>query len=380
MRSQLIEPQSKATHLEGIDHIRAILAILIVFYHCLNLLSYEAQAINSNKSPFDFWQITTNPFWAFIIEGHTAVAGFMVLSGFIFSYTAGLHNINALKFYKNRFLRIYPLFITLFAVSLISEPQSFQLIGFLQTLIMFSDLQGALIIGPFAAMFWALAVEFKFYFLFTFLQKFLNRYGILWIILLILEFSILLSLTFLSGKTNPRDLYYWTFVGRLPQFLFGMLAGNLRFKHQTQIESSPNYQKILLFFSASATLLLTISLFNQSGGWPALSLFKIFYGVIEGFTWAFFIYTYLSVSQYLPRFLNLALSKVALLSYSIYLLHIPLIRILPQYFNITFSDLPNLNSQIYALLIVLPCLIVISTLTYYTIEKPFLSLKTKYLE
>ena len=91
-------------YLPAVDHLRGFAAALIVFYHGLHLISYEMKF----NAPFSFspWPETNNPFLAVLIEGHTAVALFMVLSGFIFAYGALGREIAYLPFIRNRFLRI----------------------------------------------------------------------------------------------------------------------------------------------------------------------------------------------------------------------------------------------------------------------------------
>ena len=57
-----------------------------MFYHGLHVLSYFPRA--QGGDPYRFWIHTRNPLLALLEEGHTAVALFMVLSGFVFSVSA----------------------------------------------------------------------------------------------------------------------------------------------------------------------------------------------------------------------------------------------------------------------------------------------------
>src|SRR5690606_8813510 len=68
----------------AIDHLRAYAAVLIVLYHGLLLLSYQARFL----APFgiDHWLPPGKLQLAPLAEGHTAVSLFMVLSGFILTY------------------------------------------------------------------------------------------------------------------------------------------------------------------------------------------------------------------------------------------------------------------------------------------------------
>jgi uncharacterized membrane protein len=80
MRSKNIE------YLVGIDHLRALAALLIVFYHGQQLFYLDTMRLRGLVA--EPWARANDPFSALVIEGHTAVALFMVLSGFIFTYGA----------------------------------------------------------------------------------------------------------------------------------------------------------------------------------------------------------------------------------------------------------------------------------------------------
>ena len=57
-----------------------------------------------------------NPLVSLVDEGHSGVALFMVVSGFIFTVIAGAREVHYGGFLRNRIIRIYPLFV--FAVFL----------------------------------------------------------------------------------------------------------------------------------------------------------------------------------------------------------------------------------------------------------------------
>jgi len=92
-------------YLPEVDHLRAFAALLIVFYHGLHLL--RSRLLHDQPFDFSHWVSTENPLLAAIAEGHTAVALFMVLSGFIFTWGAWGHQVRYGAFVVNRVLRIY---------------------------------------------------------------------------------------------------------------------------------------------------------------------------------------------------------------------------------------------------------------------------------
>src|SRR5690606_19026122 len=135
---------------------------------------------------------------------HTAVALFMVLSGFIFTYGTYGRSVDYGRFMTNRLLRIYPLFVCVLMVGIAANPASFKLDAFITTILPLANVQ-LLQTGPFTAMAWAVAVEFQFYLVFPFLLRFLNA-GVLRFILSILACALLFRLIAVGLGGNARDL------------------------------------------------------------------------------------------------------------------------------------------------------------------------------
>ena len=98
-------------YLPAIDHLRACAALLIVLYHGLHLFSYQARFQASFG--IDHWLQPGNVLLAALAEGHTAVALFMVLSGFILTLGSLDDAVEYRPFIRNRLLRTYPLFLLL---------------------------------------------------------------------------------------------------------------------------------------------------------------------------------------------------------------------------------------------------------------------------
>lgn len=357
----------------ALDHIRAYAAILIVLYHTLNNVSYQ---ILYNK-PFDFdhWIYTNNPLHAFIIEGHTAVALFMVLSGFIFTYGALGRKIEYTGFVKNRVLRIYPLFIFLIFVGICIYPQNFSFPALLQTLFGFANVQGSLNLGAFSAMFWAISVEFQFYLIFPFLFMLMKSdYKKLFYLL---GLAIIFRITGTLLDANIREISYWTILGRIDQFILGMIAA----KWFRELNDKKEKLFKIAFLPNLILIFLAMLLFNKLGGWVAIENWKIIWTTIEGLLWAIFIVSYLVIFNSYTNPISKILAKLGELSFSIYLIHFVVIQIIVSkglFFVLDIS--PFKNAILSSVVIVLPITIVVSLLTYNLIEKPFLKLRVKYLK
>ena len=106
-----------------------------------------------------------------IHEGHTGVALFIVLSGFIFIYGSADKKIIYLQFLRNRILRIYPLMITMTIIGISVFPEKFTIDGLICTVLPLQNTPTALRLGSYSSLFWTIAVEFQFYLLFPFLPQ-----------------------------------------------------------------------------------------------------------------------------------------------------------------------------------------------------------------
>ncbi len=256
-------------YLPAVDHLRGFAAALIVFYHGLHLISYEMKF----NAPFSFspWPQTNNPFVAVLIEGHTAVALFMVLSGFIFAYGALGRKIAYLPFIRNRFLRIYPLFMVLTLLGLLVYPERFTLFAMLNTIFFRANTAASLPLGAFSAMFWAIAVEFQFYLLFPLLHKIWTRLGG-WSLALLLTLALVIKGLVAVNAESVRDLAYFTLVGRMDQFLLGMI---LAWAYQI----TRDHEQIMAHafpFTLAAIIALLFGFHKLAGGWPSESFLKIY--------------------------------------------------------------------------------------------------------
>jgi peptidoglycan/LPS O-acetylase OafA/YrhL len=358
------------SYVAGVDHLRAFAALLIVAYHGFQLFS-ALFVFNAAFAP-EQWVRTTNPIAAVLIEGHTAVALFMVLSGFIFTRAALGHTIRYGAFIRNRLLRIYPLFVLLLLTGIYARPEAYAPVPFLQTLLLGANLPGRLDVGDFSAMFWAIAVECQFYLLFPFLLGFLQRLGWRWLAGALVLCLLLRAAAVLEGA-HARNLSYITLLGRLDQFLLGMaLARSMR--------DHAGWWRPWVLPGAAVAVIAVLAIFHRLGGWPVESPWKIVWPFVEGAVWALFIGGYLTVADRLPGLVSRALAAVGTVSYSIYLLHFLVIEQLVRH---RWGWQPSGNGRVDALLttacLATPAILAASALTYYVVERPFLSLRGAYL-
>ncbi len=363
---------SNRQYLAAVDHVRAFAAILIVFYHCTGLLLPRF----TNAGVVDQHIHTTNPFGTLIFEGHTAVALFMVLSGFIFTVGTLGHGVSFTRFMANRLLRIYPLFVLLILVGLAAFSGSLNIGSLFMTLIGLGNYPGALNLGAVSAMFWAVAVEMQFYLLFPLLNRILTRSGLstftkMLAAVIVVRFIVW---TYSGPRHDAQSFLYFNLAGRIDEFLIGMIAAwfFVRKRHWFQ-----GWWK----FAAAAGLALTaLWLANQYDLLAANGRSRLVWVDGEAAMWALVILTYaatLRSSNLVSRFA----ARIGEISYSIYLLHFVLVQItMKEHWIIDPpGSTPLEQAFLTATFIVLPLLLLASFVTYHGVERPFLNLRMRYL-
>lgn len=359
-------------YIGGVDHLRGIAALWIVAYHGMQI--FRAYPLGDVVSRGALWLHNQNPLLALIVEGHTAVGLFLVLSGFILAYGNRDCDIDWWQFVRNRLLRIAPLMIALTVVGTYAFPQSFKFEGFWQHVLLQSNLPGANPMGPFALMFWTIAVEFQFYLVFPFLLRFLRARGLRYVAAAIGLALITRAVAVLHGA-NPRDMSYWTIVGRFDQFLLGMALG---LTYRPGILHG--WRRLVPAGVAAIGLVIgSIYGFHRAGGWPAVAFWKMAWPTAEGLVWTAFILVYLEASPWIWSGIARPLCALGTLSFSVYLVHRIVIDGMSKTgWLLTVSAVPAPWNSILNLLIAIPIIVALSCLTYYVIEKPFLDLRGGY--
>lgn len=358
-------------YLSRLDHLRFFAAALVVLFH------YFHTQLGDLRSG--------NPLVSLIDEGHTGIALFMVISGFIFTLIAGDREIQYTGFLKNRVLRIYPLFI--FAVFLqlfISTYNDHRNYGFLQLLGWLMPFRSETVpLSPQFVQLWTIWVEFQFYLIFPFLLAFTrrsgNRYLWAWLGLLILTRALVFA-----ASGSVRFLAYETIFGRLDQFIVGMLlARHWQARQRPGAEAARHLSPVWLAL-ASVAVLVGIHLFSRKVGFTNIpSPAWIVWPGIEAGLWAAFLWAYLGTRWPGPVAIrsgvDKALASLGSISFSIYVMHNLVITALGVSAT---ALLPGAGTVVHAvltgLLIMIPVL-GLSAITYYLIERPFLALRGPYL-
>ena len=360
-------------YLYPVDHLRAFAVIMVVLYHSTQILRPVVTGEAPGTGPE--WLYSRNPLETFFFEGHSGVALFMVLSGFIFSVGTLGREITYLAFLRNRLLRIYPLYLLLLVVGTSALSKDFDLVLFLRGLLPISNFGPIASGGVWGMMFWAVAVEMQFYFIFPFLIKMLNRNGPRALLAII---AVMVGIRVLAVLSNPagvdiNGLTYYSLVGRLDQFLLGMLIAWVYTYHRGRL----GWPVLAITAVLVPTMLWG---FNQLHGYTSGAGWRTVWPDVEGAVWACFIGAYVALFERSRSRLSRMLAGLGELTYSVYLLHFVIIVVVLNHPALLLHLGGGVTSAfLTGMLIVLPLVVAISWLTFRAIERPFLDLRVRYV-
>lgn len=343
--------QSKnIAYIDKLDHLRFLAAFMVLEYHAE--LWFTPLGTPSEWLPLPMFH-----------RGYVGVELFMLLSGMILAAITYHKEIDALRFYLNRVLRIYPLFIFVVAFGYFATPDPREPstgLNFLLALLPISNLYRTHY-GLYGGTLWSVAVESQFYLLFPAILLFVRRYG-RWYVPALITFLICLRAAVHLLKGPTYDVGYFSIFGALDIFLIGMLAGGFYVDHSGMRISGWWF-------------LLGLSLVNVAiyGAFPdgAVSKAKwIILPTVQGLMFAALALAYL-LSRWRPPF-SRQLAYLGRISYSMYAWH-TLVFLIAVRFGLRFLPPYELGA-----LVVLPVTAAISALSYRLIEEPFLSMRVRY--
>lgn len=293
------------------------------------------------------------------LKANVGVSYFFILSGFIMIVAYHKKDkIEYFDYYKNRFARIYPLYVLGLLLYLITRYSNFSIYkGFLYLLGLQSWIPGEAMILNFPG--WSISVEFLFYLIFPLLYNHFYSKGnksiwvisaIIWVLTQAFSSLYIESSYYKGPHTESYELLHYFPLMHINEFLVGNLAGLFFVKNTKQ----NNYDvPIVLLFLLVLLLLIFVPLFYHNGLMALL-----------------FIPLIILISRnngVLTKLFSLKpLEYLGEASYAVYITHIPVLYILREILRWKNYNLDI--DQIFWIYIV--GLMMSSVLFYQFIEKP----------
>src|SRR5258706_2528157 len=193
---------SSGAHFIALDHVRAVAIFMVFAWHFTH-------ARNGYPVPFDYVPALF-PF-SVLDEGHTGVALFMSLSGYLFAKLLDGKSIDYRRFLWNRALRLLPLLaVVLLIVGLTKLVNGESLLIYVFTIV------AGLILPTLPNGGWAITVEFHYYLVLPLFLWLLTK-SKLWPLSLFVA-AISLRLFFHYQRGEIPYLAFWCIIGQLAQF------------------------------------------------------------------------------------------------------------------------------------------------------------------
>lgn len=364
---------SNRQYLVSVDHLRAYAAVLVLLCHGTHIISPHLREI-PNSDPHG-WMYTENPLGTLVLEGHTGVALFMVLSGFIFTIGTLGKDIHYGRFLSNRVLRIFPLYLALIILGVGAHKQGAGLLSVLQSLAGLGNLPGSLSLGAVSSMWWAIAVELQFYLLFPLFSRILTKHGPLALFKILAAVAVIRALVWASagGGINVNSMLYYSLAGRLDQFLMGMVAAWFFVHHRER------FQGLLKVGIATTVTTGAMWAFNQTHAFHERRATRLLWVDVEGVLWALVVLTYVATFSS-TGLVSRGIAKVGEMSFSVYLLHYMVVTmVVSRRWWIEPTGRPVVDAFVTATAVVLPITLTAAIVTFHGIERPFLRWRRAYL-
>lgn len=345
--------------LRVLDDLRGIAILLVVVMHA-------ATAVFGTGRP------AGDPFWsAFVYAGGSGVTLFFVLSGilvsrpFLRAARDGV-SIDLLEYGAQRALRILPLY---YLVGLLGMLWTGTLD---QTLNVLTFRANNLDVGEYSTVWWSLQTEVQFYLALPLAFLVYRARGARWLFPLLMVLSFAVVLAFIFGRipmpsTERAVSLTMSFLGRSPAFIAGVLIAYLH--ERGAIPNLPAHVAWPLLIGGFVLLQLVLQYLLDTWG-PLFALRYPAAILLETSAWLFITLVALASGRPLIGRASGLLRYLGRISFSLYLLHIPI-----QYLLLAECSRLDVQNDHAVLVLILLCSILASHGTYWMIERPILRLK-----
>jgi len=195
------------------------------------------------------------------------------------------------------------------------------------------------------------------------------------LMLVIILFALVLRILLHYERGQIQSLAYWTIIGRIDQFLLGMLA----FQYRNLIaDRTITAIGGLTAFSLFYWHFDLLGGFYQNPSYPSPGLIWIFLPTLEGLAYSLAI-AYYDNSFWLPNNgLSRFIGQMGSYSYSIYLLHFFVVFRMARFINDSVTDISNFYLSCLCSLVCFILMMPVGYVSFRFIEAPFLKLRKRF--
>lgn len=391
------------SHLLHLDSIRALTATYIVIHHAI--LQYYSGTMDDLTG-------IRKTIYNFFVFGHVAVDIFIVLSGYSLMLSVVKNDYflkgGTLLFLKRRVIRIIPPYYAAVGLSLlliwslignktgthwdVSIPVTYD--DVIKHIFLVHDFfrEG---IEKINHVFWSIAVEFRIYLFFPFLVWLWRKKGATITLLATVIITIIgVILLYILHYYNKDIIADGTGVSPyIILFSLGMFSADISFSDNIYATAVRKFISnlrivglmllIIAFFVISIIITVALNKMNLPGGHSGflpVAIKDILVGIFTGFILLACLIPSPKASKYTSWLYKALLFEpfifVGTFSYSLYLVHAPLLQVLTQYI-IPILHLDNYLASLVLVLAGTPLIMLIAYLFFYFFELPFLHLGKK---
>ena len=351
---------SSGAHFVALDHVRALAAFLVFAWHFTH-------AADGFPVPFDYTPLVFP--LALLDEGHTGVALFMTLSGYLFAKLLDGSHIHYPAFLWNRALRLLPLLLVVVTVvGLMKAWRGENLADYLDAVLM-----GALYPSlPNGA--WSITVEMHYYLVLPLFLWLLRRSRYLPLVVVAAALALRTGLYLQRGEVQIPA--YWTLVGRIDQFAFGMMLFHFRAWFGRHLWVSVG---AVLAFMAFYAWFDAVGGFYRYPAYPSSNPLWIVLPTLEGLGYGIAIACYDARLRASGSWLSRVVARYGDYSYAIYLLHVFVVFHMARFVHEHVMDLSNFYVACLWALVGFALMGIPGYFSMRFIEMPFLRMRRRYV-
>jgi peptidoglycan/LPS O-acetylase OafA/YrhL len=349
---------TSGSHFIALDHVRALAAFMVFTWHF----------IHGESRPVPGHAPAVFPL-ALLDQGHTGVALFMALSGYLFAKLLDGKSINYKSFIWNRVLRLVPLLVVVVIVDEIvfGGGNGGNLFSYAYYYACFIARSAILPILPNGG--WSITVEFHYYAILPLFLWMIRKSK--WMPISIIVVAVALRSLIYLQRGELRSLAYWTIIGRIDQFALGMLIFQFR-------NFMARRHAIAILIMVGFALFYWYLDF-LGGFFDIPEPIWIILPTVEGLAYAIAIAWYDNSFVHSTAGVSRFIGRIGEYSYSIYLFHAFVVFRMATLINEHVIDISNfyvacVMSAVCFLLMIPP-----GYLSFRFIEAPFLKLRKPYV-